>query len=145
MGYKVLNKVRERGTFSVITVYKRVRSCASVWSLLVWNFVEFPPGHKLVSIVQDSRFNRTKQSLFDLNLFINIKVMYIAPPVIFSVFSFCLFCFFFFRKGSPCSNLEWVQKYFPYIAAMLWNSLCANIRGVQGIDDFKKALRNYMF
>ena len=144
MGCKVLNKVCERGTFSVITVYKRVRSWASGRSLLVWNFVEYPPGHKLVSIVQDSRFNRTKQSLFDLNLFINIKVMYSAPPVILSVFSFCLFCFFF-RKGSFCFNLQWVHKSLSSIAAMLWNSLRANIREVQGIDEFKKALRNYMF
>ena len=73
------------------------------------------------------RFKRTKLSLFDLNLFINIEVMYSAPSVMFSVFSFCLFCFCFFGKGSSCFNLEWVNKSFSYIAAMLWNFLTAKI------------------
>ena len=37
---------------------------------------------------------RTKQSLFDLNVIINVKLMFSATTVIFSVFTFCLFCFF---------------------------------------------------
>ena len=114
-----------------------MQSWTSGRSLLVWNFVDYLPGTQTCFHCSGYRFNRTKLRLFDLNLFINIKVMYSAPPVIFSVFSFCLFCFFF-RKGFPCSNLEWVQKYSPYIAAMLWNSLRANIREVQGTDDLKE-------
>ena len=62
-----------------------------------------------------------------------------------SVFSVFFFVFFFFRKGSSCFNLEWVHKSFSYIATMLWNSLLAKIREVQGIDDFKKPWETICF
>jgi len=45
----------------------------------------------------------------------------------------------------PNFNLEWVHKSFSYIVANLWNSLPVKIREVEGIDEFKKALRDYMF
>ena len=62
-----------------------------------------------------------------------------------SVFSpFVLSVFFFIRKGSSF-NYEWVHKSFSYITAMLGNSLPAKIRKAQGIEDFKNALRNYVF
>ena len=45
----------------------------------------------------------------------------------------------------PNFNLEWVHKSFSYIVANLWNSLPVKIREVEGIDEFKKAVRDDMF
>ena len=70
-------------------VHKRVRSWASGRSLSVCgNFAEYPRDTNLFPLF------RTKQSLFDLNVIINVKLMFSATTVIFSVFTFCLFCFF---------------------------------------------------
>ena len=85
-------------------IYKKVRGWASGRSLSVCgNFAEYPARHKPVSMVQDSRFNRTKQSLFDLNVFINIKLIFSTTTVILSVFTLS---FLFFRQGSSCFNLS---------------------------------------
>ena len=57
-----------------------------------------PPGTQTCFHCSGYRFKRTKLSLFDPNLFINIQVMYSAPSVMFSVFSFLSFLFFFLGK-----------------------------------------------
>ena len=44
----------------------------------------------------------------------------------------------------PNFNLEWVHKSFSYIFANLWNSLSVKIREVAGIEELKKAVRDYM-
>lgn len=48
-GYLFLSKIKERGTFSVKKVYKRVRSLTSGQSLPIESFVEYLPPSSRVS------------------------------------------------------------------------------------------------
>ena len=84
MGCKVLNKVYERGTFSVKHGYIKEKGVGpqdgdSPYRTLL--SISPPPEQKTVT-----------------------KVVCSAPSVIFNVFSFCLFCFS--RKGSSVKEIK---------------------------------------
>ena len=84
MGCKVLNKVYERGTFSVKHGYIKEKGVGPQDGV--------SPYRTLLSIPP-----RPEQKTVT-------KVVCSAPSVIFNVFSFCLFCFS--RKGSSVKEIK---------------------------------------